>query len=274
MTRLRQAVLKNAFSIAEQTQAVFRALQLAVVAALVLAAILFLLSLGSLSGGAGVLLVLAGFLEVLTVIAVTVLATLAQRVIRENAVRPLDELSAMARRLGGGDLEAISEPHGALELQQIGSTLGILANAVLAERSFRVADRRAGDKENSSLREILRITRAVGNHLEPDPILEQLATGAKRLGGYSQVVIWRYEELDNELVPVYPPDRLAGPNALQRVKVAKSPIGRAATSGQTFPLRAEGGRGSGVVVPLTVGGVGLRILGVLELRGDTGGAPC
>src|SRR5437762_307613 len=68
------------------------------------------------------------------------------------------------------------------------------------------AVRCAGKKENTSLRQILAITRAVGSSLERDLILAELSSGAKRLGGFSNVVVWRFNELDTELEALYPPE--------------------------------------------------------------------
>ncbi len=256
-------------SAADQARAFLRATLMAMGLAFLLGAVDVALVMTRLGTPGALLTGIIGALELAALLALGVLGYVTYTTLHDTTLKPLDELSTLARQLESGDLETTGELHGALELKQIGSTLGILANSIVLERRRNTADRSAGARENARLREILDITRHVGSNLEQDLIVAQLATGAQRLGGYSEVVVWRFDELDSDLVPLYPPERLdAGPDKLSRVKAAHTAAGRAASSGQTVQLRAEDGRLEGLAVPLVVGGVGLRILGVLELRGE------
>ena len=261
-TWLRQVLLKDRVSIAEQARVCFGAVLGATGLAAVLTALLFLVI------PARLLAALVVVLDLLVIVADGILIRFTQLTLRDAAFKPLDELAGAARQLGGGDLGAVPEPHGALEMRQIGSTLGILAHALQAERQSRAADRRAGDAESESLREVLRLTRNVGSHLDQDPILEELGSAARQIGGYSHCIVWRYDDVSGQLVQAYPRAAEQSATSMPRISVTDSPVGRAATSGQTVRLREEAGRSPGLAIPLTVGGVDLRILGVVELRGE------
>ena len=262
---LRQKLLHDRAAVAEQVGVCSRLMA----AALAVTGVSLVL-LATLGSQGTVLFILLSSLAIAGFVATLVVARLIQVVIRESVVIPLDEVTSIARRLGGGDLdtETVDPTTGPAEFQQITATFGILSAAVRTERTNRAADKRAGDTERSTLRQILRSIQQVGSTLVTDEILQELATAAKAIGGYETAAIWWVDELENKLVLAFTSDAEdARKPGMASLPLAGTPLGRSVMTSQVMRLRGDDVSPAGLAVPVMKGG-GLAVVGVVELRGE------
>lgn len=258
---LRQALLKDRTAVSSQAEVCFRVLTAAVAGCLVLGVLLLLSALGGIRG----LVVLLAVLEVIALGVFAYLAVWTRRVLADQVFGPLNDLATSARRVAGGDLEAVGQPYGPLEMQQITAAMGTLAGALVHERSSRAADRAASQGQAMTLRQLLRQIQEIGSSLDADEVAVRLAQGMLAVSGHRRAVVWFVDPDDARIVP----SKVIGAEPASPVLPimrGEGPVGRAVANAQTIQIRAGDGGEAGMVVPLVRG---LEVAGAVELRDET-----
>jgi len=222
------------------------------------------LGISALITGSAVLVVF----DVITLVALCVLTFVVYVSLRESSVRSVQQLVDVSRRAASGDVDSHTElnlHHEPLEVRQLGESLAQLGAALNTERGRRVADRSEGERRATTFRQLLKVSQDTSRSLDLDEVFRQFAAGAKTLGGFESASVWTVDELRGEVTREFTTNKNTGDGKPLTLPLSASPIGRAATSSQPVPLRAEGNASAGLALPLGTG-VGLSVVGVLEVR--------
>jgi diguanylate cyclase (GGDEF)-like protein len=227
-------------------------------------ALVAVLGISALVTGAAVLVIL----DVVALVALCVLTFVVYTSLRESSVRSVQQLVDVSRRAASGDVDSHADlnlRHGPLEVRQLGESLAQLGEALNTERDRRVADRSEGERRATTFRQLLKVSQDTSRSLDVDEVFRQFAAGAKTLGGFESASVWTVDDLRGEVTREFTTLDKSGEGKALTLPLSGSPIGRAATSSQPVPLRAEGDRSAGLALPLGTG-VGLSVVGVLEVR--------
>jgi diguanylate cyclase (GGDEF)-like protein len=227
------------------------------------AAVVLLGILAAISGAA-----ILAILDVAALAALCVLTAAAYVSLRDSTVRPVQKLVDTSRRTMAGDLagqDGFDVRNQPLEVRQLAESLARLGAALHSERGRRVADRSEGERRATTFRQLLKVSQDTSRSLDLDEVFRQFAAGAKTLGGFESASVWTVDELHGKVTREFTTADTAGNGTPPTLPLNGSPIGRAATSSQPVPLRAEGERSAGLALPLGTG-VGLSVVGVLEVR--------
>jgi diguanylate cyclase (GGDEF)-like protein len=227
-------------------------------------ALVTVLGIFAIATGAAALVIL----DIAALVALCALTFVVYVSLRESSVRSVQQLVDVSRRAASGDVDSHKElnlHHEPLEVRQLGESLAQLGAALNTERGRRVADRSEGDRRATTFRQLLKVSQDTSRSLDVDEVFRQFAAGAKTLGGFESASVWTVDELRGEVTREFTTNNKAGDAKPLTLPLSGSPIGRAATSSQPVPLRAEGNASAGLALPLGTG-VGLSVVGVLEVR--------
>lgn len=227
-------------------------------------ALVAVLGISALVTGAAVLVIL----DVVALVALCVLTFVVYTSLRKSSVRSVQQLVDVSRRAASGDVDSHADlnlQHGPLEVRQLGESLAQLGEALNTERDRRVADRSEGERRATTFRQLLKVSQDTSRSLDVDEVFRQFAAGAKTLGGFELASVWTVDDLRGEVTREFTTLNKGGEGKALTLPLSGSPIGRAATSSQPVPLRADGDSSAGLALPLGTG-VGLSVVGVLEVR--------
>lgn len=196
--------------------------------------------------------------------------------LRRTIVRPIDDLLAATREIGGGAATIHVDENWPLELRDLGSSLAEMAGALAEARAVSAVSSAQNIDRAERLRQVLDMAREFSSSLDLRTVLRTVATSGVAISGHDEVIVWLLDDAQAHLVAAYDSGAPEGaPRGLEPCSVGHGLAGRAAKYGRSATLSAEAPASitdperppvSGRSVPMTLGG---SVVGVLEFVSHT-----
>ncbi len=196
--------------------------------------------------------------------------------LRRTIVRPIDDLLAATRQIGGGAATIHVDENWPREMRNLGESLAEMAAALAEARALSAITSAQNIDRAERLRQVLDMAREFSSSLDLRTVLRTVATSGLAISGDAEVIVWLIDDEQGHLVAAYDSGAPEGaPRGLEPCSVGHGLAGRAAKYGRAATMSAEARASitdpehppvSGRAVPMTLGG---SVVGVLEFVSHT-----